>query len=1002
MQLPDSSSEAIRLKPHDYTPSPQPLYQKILVALLLALTVVLGTGITTVPPAQASALGPGFHGGGPLFVGAFIAEADGSQVYCMDLAADPPLKFTSAPVTVNTLDRHPGGSVNPTDLAMLNYVLSRWGQSTDPEITAAVQMFTWSVADPETAASRGGDAYMLLAIPAQHHAAVLHNLGLMRATAATHHAVDPSMNASISMTTQYAGQLTLSATPDTLEADVSLTNAVFANGSRTQKLTPGTYPITGTPADGAPQYQISASASSPGTGLGAKINLYATPGQQRLLGGGANTPLSASASSPMIDLDFQPVITTQVASRFIQVGDTFADNLDVSVTAGTWTILNGNRIPLTAVGTLYGPFDEQPTENTAPPADAPVVGTEEVVLTGARTYASPGSLKASTSGFYTWVWEINKPDQGIYSKYLIESFADRFALVPETTVARFQPVAVSSVNQRLAVPGEATTDTLTVSSANGVWLKRDGQPIPVIFEGTAYQVPGTLPPQRAANVLAEATPIETVRVTATGPGTYVSPPVVLPSTGFVTWVWTMRIATQDPQVRDYIAADWADDYGIALESTSVRHTMNLTSEVREFNVHAGGRAFDTITVSGLQPDHGEFAGDGFWGADHDEITHTVYGPFLHESDLTDDLALDTAPVLTSITTPARNGVYRIGYTNAEKIVPTEPGYYVVVSSFLGDDRVLPFRSSPADILERFYVPGPTVPVTVITQATPTARVGEAVEDTALVQGTTIPTGAYLMFRAYGPVPDGEPASCEAQPFFVSTKIPVTQAGVYRSGTTTTNQAGNVYWVETLYHQDGSILTAGVCGAPGETTRITAPQVPVVVTKAVDTVTLGSPAHDVAIVTGPVPSGAHLAFEAYAQTGSRPVCDVSNRVFDTRQNPVPVPQAGEFRSPAVVFDTTGTFFWVETLLDEHGGVIHRGDCGADGETTRVTAAGLAQTGAPSILSLGFAALMLLTGGVAFTLWRRRKNTDHNTRRRTPPKHGRTDADANPYTTEHTIL
>ena len=43
----------------------------------------------------------------------------------------------------------------------------------------------------------------------------------------------------------------------------------------------------------------------------------------------------------MIELDFQPEITTQVASRYVAEGDAFVDGLTVSVTKGTWIHLDG-------------------------------------------------------------------------------------------------------------------------------------------------------------------------------------------------------------------------------------------------------------------------------------------------------------------------------------------------------------------------------------------------------------------------------------------------------------------------------------------------------------------------------------------------------------------------------------------------------------------------------------------------------------------------------------
>ena len=87
------------------------------------------------------------------------------------------------------------------------------------------------------------------------------------------------------------------------------------------------------------------------------------------------------------------------------------------------------------------------------------------------------------------------------------------------------------------------------------------------------------------------------------------------------------------------------------------------------------------------------------------IRHTVYGPFATDTVLTDDLDLTSAPVLTDADDAGtERGLQDSGYTDEDQIVPTEPGYYVIVTTFEGDDRVQPYASSPADVLERFYVP----------------------------------------------------------------------------------------------------------------------------------------------------------------------------------------------------------------------------------------------------------------------------------------------------------
>lgn len=945
-------------------------------SVLLALFLLAGSLALNAPAAHAGSLGVGYDIGNG-FLGAYNTDVDGRQAYCADLDADSPFAQTSGPETITSLD-----SLSRQQLAELNYVLDRWGQSGDPNTTAAVALFVWSITSAGTYNSHGmsGDIYYVGRAPASERGTILANLDMMRQNAAIYAVTDPSLSLSLDMADQYTGTLTVATHPAGLTGTATLSDAMFADGSSSRTLGAGAHPITGTPADGVPSYRVGASMNIAAAGYGAALDLYTTPGAQRLIAAvaGSSTGLSASVESPVIELDFQPEITTQVASRYVAEGDAFLDGLTVTVSKGTWIHLEGKPIEVTATGTLYGPFDEQPAESDTPPAGAPVAGTETVTLTGAGSYTSPGTIIAPESGFYTWVWAIDKDAHGENAKYLTDSFTDRFGQVAETSVVPFQPVAVSEADQRLAVPGDALTDTITVSSSNGAWLKKDGAHIPVVIEGTAYQVPGTLPPAQNATIDGNAVPLGTVTITADGPGVYASPPVVAPSGGFVTWVWEVKKSSQPEWVRDYLANDWADDYGINVETTSVRWPITVTSLMREYNVHPGGRAFDVVTVSGFPANHGDFTGDGYWNADLDELRHTVYGPFATDTELTDDLDLTDAPVLTELTTPARNGVYKLGYTDADKILPTEPGFYVLVTTFAGDDRVQPYQSSPADVLERFYVPptGTEVPVSVITQATPEALVGEPFSDTALVQGTTIPDGAYLVFRAYGPHPAEAGAVCES-PFYVSDEIPITQAGIYHSGTTTVTEPGNVYWVETLYDANGAVIAEGKCGAPGETTVVTEqPEDLRVKTNATPTVTLGEPAHDVATVTGTVPEGAQLVFEAYRQHTGEALCTAEEIVFTSAVIDLNGP--GEYTSDEVTFEEVGTYYWVETVIDKDGLILHRGLCGAPDETTTVTPVPetpeepgkpgtpgeLAQTGGGDWWPLGLAGGLIaaVTGGV----------------------------------------
>lgn len=797
-----------------------------LAGALVALLLAASTALLPSPAAQAASLGPHFDIGLG-WLGVYIAESDGRQVYCLDAGAPSPLGgYTSGPFTVTSLISDTGSQLSANVLAQLNYVTSRWGDSGDPHVTAAVQMFVWSLADAVTYNSHGmsGDSWYIGRVPSSSRPTVVANLATMREEAAANAMASPVVDVGVSLYDQFNGSISVNVS-SVLSGNVVLTNARFLDGTTSKALSSGTYPIVGTPPFGAPSYQVTVSAAYSAPGIGARVNIYTTPGAQRLMATGTPAALTDSVSTPVIPLDFQPVIGTQVAAKFVAEGETFVDELLVeTIGTGDWISVGGSLVPLTATGTLYGPFDEQPAEAEEAREGAPVVGTETVLLdTGPGSYLSAGTLTASESGFYTWVWEIDKVEQGESAQYIRDSFRDWFGRVAETHVSPFQPVALSRADARQAVPGDAVTDTLTISSDNGAWLRIDGEPVPVTFTGTAYRVPGVLPPVEQAGVPTDAVVLGTVEVTATGPGVYTSPAVVLPEPGFMTWVWEVRLDAQPAEYRDYLADSWADNYGVPLETTSVRHPVSITSKLREYNVHLNGRAFDTITVSGFPADHGDFTGDGYWGADLDEIVHTVYGPFATDTELTDDLELASAPVLTVITTPARNGDHRIGYTDADRIQPTEPGYYVIVSAFGGDDRAQPFRSSPADVLERFFVPGPPVPgvdVQVTTTAQPEAFVGEDFADVATVTGTNIPPGAYLVFRTYGPFEAQPVPGEEGEPFFISEPIPVTGPGDYDSGPTRVGEPGLVFWVETLYTATGEVLAEGWLGAPGETTVVT--------------------------------------------------------------------------------------------------------------------------------------------------------------------------------------
>lgn len=278
----------------------------------------------------------------------------------------------------------------------------------------------------------------------------------------------------------------------------------------------------------------------------------------------------------------------------------------------------------------------------------------------------------------------------------------------------FQPMATSDVGgARLVDPASGTiSDTLTVSAdpaAGQPWIEGTGGPVPVRFTGTAYFT-GERPARTAATPPAGAEVVAQREIVATGPSVHtVEAPVSRP--GFVTWVWRMVREAQDASIdlgthtyraSELIRSDWADSFGLPAETTSVRHRVEVDSMASTRRTKAGTYLVDDLFVTGFPSDHPDFPGDAGFGADRREMTHSLYF-FPDGLDVIDD-NLDEARLVSQVSVPARNGP-QPDVSSTDFLVPpdSEPGTWVFVTEFAGDDRVLPFRSSVSDAHEAHVV-----------------------------------------------------------------------------------------------------------------------------------------------------------------------------------------------------------------------------------------------------------------------------------------------------------
>lgn len=809
-------------------------------AILIASAGLTAADAAIAPlPAGAAATGAGVSGITPYggFLGNYIAP-DGSRVYCIDSSRDWPGGATSGGTLVGSLTTTWGAPLSSTVLQKLNYALQRYGQTADPVQAAGLSAYIYAYTS--TYARYNGAGY----------AAGAHYIDGNRVVGGAYYGIWNDVEAnyatvgrgtatvSIEMANAYDGFVRVTTNPANARGTLTLEGAVVAStGASNASVGNGSLvAIRGVPQDAELSYSIAARASfTASSGAAPNVTVYTTGSQQRTIRNGNPGSVSFSAADSVKDIPllFEPVVQTSVASRFVDDGAPFVDGLVASVAEGSgpWrTLEDGSGVPVVATGTLYGPFTSQPDVAATPPVGAPVVGTESLTLTGPGDYLSAGTLTAPRTGFYSWVWRIEAAQQPPETiPHLPEgyAFADEFGLVAETHVVPMRLVAESQVTAPEIGLGGTVGDVLSVAIAEGSWLERDGAPIRAVFEGTAYFVAGDQAPVASADVPANATVIGTATITATGPGEYpASSEVTAPSAtaGWITWVWSLAAGEHAAYFEP-----WTDWFGLPAETTRVS------------------------------------------------------------------------------------------------------------------------------------------PPTVTTLAVPAVAIGDPVHDTAIVGGIVPAPHALLVFDAYLQV-SGEPPTCDASTLAWSSSdqpIQITEVGNYLSPETRFEEYGTYFWVESLFSHDGQLIHRGVCGLPDETTLVAPGDV---VTLATADVTLGKPAHDTARVTGLVPQGAILVFEAHRQDSpDGPLCDETTLVFTSEA--VDVTGPGDYRSSSTTFDEPGTYFWVETLLDRNGEPLQRGECGAEGETTRVGNL-LAATGVSVIpvIVLGLALAML---GLAMGISSRRR-------------------------------
>lgn len=895
-----------------------PKNRMVFAATITAVALVAGVASSAVQAstapskALAAQTGAGYSGITPY--GGYLGSyiaPDGSKAICIDSSADWPSGATGGATIVSSLTTESGDPLSPSTLQKLNYATDHWLQSDDPTQTAAVNVYGYAYTS--TKAHYNGQQFSSGAFYA-------------------------SGNPAITNTARAMWDQT-EANAAAVQGAVPLSGSMYFDVDHSNNYN-GSIVVTGMPA-------------------GARVNLTLTNGVFKDSGSRTRNAVG-NGSYPVHGTPPDGDATYKISA----VGDASMKN-----------------------GFTY---------------DANVT-----------IYYTPGQqriIKAGTKSDHIDTWRMTATD-------------------PFERSTLFSPIVTSKVESRFVADGDSFTDTLQASVAPGSqpWRQfTNGTGLSVVAKGTLYYL-GAEQPAPGSEIPADATVVGTASVTLKGPGTYKAPSV-LPADhkpGFYNWVWGITASDSSVVSQLYMPTNysWADQSGLEAETHVVAAKLSGVSQVRDDVIGFSHLHQDTLTVTldegpwptiGGQPIPAHFQNKTYWVAGD-----------------TEPVAGDTVPADAELFHTTDVTVTEPGdYTSDEfPAPPTTAGYLVNVWSIVQDG---PGAGYFTDWTDGWATPGEVTrvsPPDIATEATASTALGDESSDTGIIGapvpapycGTATPAegattcpntvtyAAYLqedlgeqpvceasneVFNtgyvpdtaelendpARGPPTDASTATPTPAPtktplvrdatYFYNKPIPVTEAGKYPSADVIFKKVGVYFWVITFRTGDGTIIHTGECGDPKEKTVVAEDDV---VTKATPTVGVTQKGRDTALVTGVIPKNATLEFAVYKQSGSTPVCEASNEVEVGK--PQPLPATGEYVSDDYTFNEVGTYFWVEIVRNARGEITHQGKCGAEGETTIVTA--LATTGSDEAaylpIGIALASLFVGAGAVLFIVTRRTKRT-----------------------------
>lgn len=438
--------------------------RRVLYILLTAIVALGGMFISSLNTPTANAaipIGPGYQIPNPYrdsIIGGYIAP-DGSVLYCLEWGAESPTGPNDQVLDISSTSTYAGWS--HLEIARVNYIITKWGQTRANNQAAAVAMAIWmrhpGSADPFFSEHRFVKATIR---DAALRASIARQAESMNAEA---NLFTPQSRAAIGAVTvvpnpdnPFAGEIRINGLPASTHGTILLNGATFETtgvSSAAGVADGDVLNYVGVPTDtDIASYHVTAEATfiTPG-GPGDELVVWRTPAGFQDLGQSSTIipdfefVLSDAAEVP---LQFSPELRTHAADAQILAGKPLVDTVDFSLAAESleWRKLSdGSYLPVEGWCQAYGPFAEQPTTTSEPPAGAPAFG-EPVIVTAGGTADDPTTTPVEARvetlpkepGYYTFVCGINQDAQTeLAAQAALPSgyeFQHEFGLVAETTV----------------------------------------------------------------------------------------------------------------------------------------------------------------------------------------------------------------------------------------------------------------------------------------------------------------------------------------------------------------------------------------------------------------------------------------------------------------------------------------------------------------------------------------------------------------------------------------